>query len=222
MSGKELSLAHLVREPLTPSTGKPPMLILAHGYGSNHHDLFDLADYLDDRLFVVSVRAALSMGGGAFAWYPLNFTATGIEHKHAEAEAGWKALAAFVDEATAAFDVDPARVYLGGFSQGGIMSLAVGVMHPEKVAGIVVMSGLLLPEAKANAVTGSDRRLPVMAVHGKWDEVIPVELGRMIEDGVADLPIDLTYREYPMGHSVSAESLADIDEWMKARLSEVS
>ena len=219
MSLQKLSLTHLVREPLTASQGKPPLLILAHGYGSHEADLFDLADYLDDRFFVVSVRAPLSMGGGAYAWYPLDFTASGIEHKHAEARAGREALAAFVDEVTKAYDVDTNRVYLAGFSQGGIMSLAVGLTHPTKVSGVVVMSGLLLPEVIAEAATGGDRRLPVIAVHGKWDEVIPVSFGRDIAAGVADLPVDFTYHEYPMGHQVSAESLADIDAWLRARIS---
>lgn len=214
----KLSLPHLIREPLTPSEANPPLLVLAHGYGSNEQDLIDLADYLDDRFFVVSVRAPLSMGGGAYAWYPLNFTATGIEHKHAEAEAGWKALSTFVDEAKSVYPVDGDRVYLGGFSQGGIMSLAVGVMHPEKVAGVVVMSGLMLPEAAASAVRGGDRRLPVFAAHGKWDEVIPVDFGRQISEQVKGLPVDVTYREYPMGHQVSGESLANVDAWLRTHL----
>ena len=221
MSDQKLSLVHLVRKPLKASEGRPPVLILAHGYGSNEADLFDLADYLDDRLFVVSVRAPLSMGGGAFMWYPLSFGPGGIKaHDPAESKAGWEALNAFVDEVTGAYDVDPGQVFLGGFSQGGIMSLAVGLQWPEKLAGVVVMSGLLLPEARALAVTSGDKRLPIIGVHGKYDEVIPVSMGRAVEAGVADLPIDYTYREYPMGHSVSAESLADIDGWLKARVSD--
>lgn len=195
------------------------MLVLAHGYGSNEQDLFGLAQYLDDRFLIVSVRAPQPIGPSAYGWYPLAFTPSGITHLPAEARDGTEALSRAIDELVTAYASDPRRVYLAGFSQGGIISLAVTLMQPTKVAGVVVMSGMLLPEARQNAAPADSLKgLPIFVAHGKWDDVIPVEKGREIQQELADLPVDIVYREYPMGHQISAESLADITEWLSDRL----
>lgn len=212
----DISLTHLVRQPIAPSDA-PPLLILAHGFGSNEQDLFGLADYLDDRLLVVSVRAPLTMGPAAYAWFRINFTPTGIDYDEAEADAGRAALETAVDEIVGAFDVDRKRVFLGGFSQGAIMSLATALRDPKKFAGVLVMSGRVPPAAVEVANAEAVRGLPIFAAHGKWDEVIPVDNARRMREALEKLPVDLTYREYPMGHTISAESLADMVEWMKVR-----
>jgi phospholipase/carboxylesterase len=218
MNKPQLSRPYQIRQPVAATDGQSPLLVLAHGYGSNEDDLFGLADYLDDRFTVVSVRAPITLGPGAYAWYPLQFTPEGLGYEPREAESGWTALNAFVDEVVSAFDIDRERIFLAGFSQGGIMSLSVALLHPEKVAGVVVMSGLLLPEAREKAAVETLNGLPVLVTHGKWDDVIPVERGREIGQALADLPLETVYREYPMAHQVSAESLADIDDWLRAHL----
>jgi len=219
MNHPEISLRHLVRQPIQPSHGPPPLLILAHGYGSNEQDLIGLADYLDDRLLIVSVRATLSMGGGAYAWFSIVYTPSGIEYDQEEAEAGAKALEKAVDEILAAYEVNRRCVFLGGFSQGAIMSLSVALGQPEKFAGVLVMSGRVPPSSVEKADPQRVRDLSIFAAHGKWDEVIPVDYARHMREALEELPVDLTYREYPMGHQVSAESLADIDAWMRSKLS---
>jgi phospholipase/carboxylesterase len=54
--------------------------------------------------------------------------------------------------------------------------------------------------------------------HGTADAVIPIRDGRAAHEQLSTLPLDLTYREYPMGHQVSMESLNDIADWLKDRL----
>ena len=60
--------------------------------------------------------------------------------------------------------------------------------------------------------------LPVLVVHGTRDTVLPISHARETKARLAELPVDLTYHEYEMAHEVSAESLEDINEWLKARL----
>jgi phospholipase/carboxylesterase len=108
-----------------------------------------------------------------------------------------------------------------GFSQGAIMSLAVALARPDKVAGVVAMSGRLLPEfrpliAEPEALAG----LPIMVVHGTADQVMSIRDGREVRDTLSALPVELTYREYPMGHYVAPESLRDVAAWLRERLDE--
>jgi phospholipase/carboxylesterase len=214
---QRLALTHLLQRPRA-GAGAPPLLIMLHGVGSNEHDLLGLAPYLDERFLIVSARAPYVMMPGAFAWFEIGWTATGIVIDQQQAEASRKLIATFVEEAAAAYGADPARVYLLGFSQGAIMSAAVALTRPELVAGAVLMSGRVRPEHLPPIDAARLVGKPFLVVHGVYDEVLPIENGRASRDFLEQLPIDLTYREYPIGHEVSAESLVDVVAWLSARL----
>ncbi len=219
MTLQPLSLTHLVQEPTQAGAGKPPVLVLLHGVGSNEQDLFALASYADPRFFVISARAPLVLGPGAYGWYRVQFTDSGPRHDPAEADAGRAAAAAFIQEAVTAYDLDAQQVYLAGFSQGAITSLSIALMAPETIAGAVIMSGRLLPEAvQAMAAPERLRGLPLFVAHGTRDAVLPIAMGREIKQRVSLLPVDLTYKEYDMAHQVSAASLGDISAWLSRRL----
>ena len=218
---KPLSLVHLLQEPNAPPTGgeKPPLLLLLHGVRSNEHDLMGLAPYLDPRFFIVSARAPVVLGPGQSGWYPVTFTPEGPVGDAQQARASRDTLARFIGEVVEAYRPDPSRVYLMGFSQGAIMSLYVALTQPQIIAGIAPMSGRLLPEAWAErAPDDALRGLPILAVHGKYDAVLPIQEGRAIRDKLSILPVDFSYREYNMAHEVSQESLADVTAWLTARL----
>lgn len=219
MATTPLSLVHLTRAPTRPAPGPPPLLLLLHGIGSNERDLFGLAPALDGRFCVVSARAPLPLGPDAFAWFRLDFTPTGPVADAAEAERSQETLVRFIGEAVAAYGLDPRRVYLLGFSQGAIMSLAVALTRPDLLAGVVAMSGRL-PTLAADVAAdpGALAGLPLLLVHGVADQVLPLHHGREARDHLATLPVALTYREYPMGHEVTPESLRDIAAWLSAQL----
>jgi phospholipase/carboxylesterase len=221
MPAKKLLLEHLVLPARVESPAKPPLLLLLHGVGSNEQDLFELAPYLDERFFIVSTRAPITLGPGAFAWFHVEFTPTGPVINPAEAENSRQCLLAFLAELVEAYQVDPDRLYLCGFSQGAIMSFSLALTQPRRVAGIVAMSGRILPEVlPLLAPPETMTKLPMLVVHGLYDNVLPIQHGRASQQRLSALPVDLTYREYPMGHEVSAESLVDIQQWLTARLDE--
>lgn len=217
MRSQNLSLAHLAREPRAEAGGggRPPLLLLLHGVGSNEEDLFGLSPYLDARFLVVSARAPFVLGAGAFGWFNIEFTPRGLVADIEQAKQSLKMLPVFIEEAVAAYGADASRVYLGGFSQGAMMSLALMLTRPERVAGVAAMSGRLPAQVlerppDREALEG----LPVIVTHGTYDPVLPVENGRAARDFLKTLPVELTYREYPMGHEVSVESLRDVTEWL--------
>ena len=214
------SLYHLSRPPrVAPKAGeKAPLLILLHGVGSHEHDLFGLANYLDARFFVISVRAPLNYHTG-YGWFPIQFTPEGILADEEQAKRSRDLIQKFIGEATEAFGTDPKQVYLTGFSQGAIMSLYLALHQPELVAGVVAMSGRLLPDTLAARADDSRlSSLPVFAVHGVYDQVLPIAEGRWIQSELSKLPLDFSYQEYPMGHEVSQESLTDIAQFLKRQL----
>lgn len=214
-----LSLVHSVREPLDATRDPAPVLILLHGVGSNEQDLMGLAPALDRRFLVISVRAPITLQHGSYAWYHVQFTGGGHVIDAAEAESSRLRLLRFVDEVIASYNVDEERIFLMGFSQGCIMSLAAGLTEPRRFAGIVGMSGRLLPDILTKAAPHEQLRgLPLLVVHGTFDRVLAIEYGRAIRDAMEKLPVDLTYREYPMDHGISDASFAFIGEWLAGRL----
>src|SRR5689334_671110 len=143
---KELSLKYIVKQPDVSTPGRrPPLLVLLHGIGRNEQDLMGLAPLLDPRFLIASVRAPITMQPGSHAWYPTQFLPTGFVIDEDVAEQNRRVLLKFVDDVTEAVQADPERVFLMGFSQGCIMGVAAGLTAPRKFAGIVGMSGRLLP-----------------------------------------------------------------------------
>jgi phospholipase/carboxylesterase len=218
MNAESPALAHLVRRPAR-AAGAPPLLILLHGIGSNEEDLMGLEPYLDERFLIVSVRAPHLYGWGGYAWFEIEWLPDGIAIDRAQAEQSRDLIVRFIGEAAAAYGADSARVYLMGFSQGAMMSGWVTLTRPDLVAGAALMSGRI-PDELRPQIADPEKLAgkPFLVVHGTMDQVLPIWNGRASRDLLQRLPVELTYREYPMGHEVSAQSLADVVAWLSERL----
>ncbi len=218
---KTLPLVYLVRQPIIEA-GTPPLLLLLHGIGSNEHDLYGLAPFLDKRFLIISLRAPNTLGPGSYAWFEADFTPQGPVINPEQAEASRITLITFLKEAITAYGADPKQVYLMGFSQGAIMSASVALTQPELVAGAVLMSGRILPEIQPLIASNEELSgFPFLVVHGTADMVLPITHGHASRELLSSLPVDLTYHEYPMGHEVSQESLSDVTTWLTEQLDKV-
>lgn len=214
-------MKYLVREPASPAGGaRPPLALLLHGVGSNEADLFGLAPYLDPRLCIVSARAPFTLGPGAYGWFNIEFTPRGMLADMAQARQSLGLLPGFVDELVETHGADASRVYLVGFSQGAMMGLALALTHPGKVAGVAALSGRFPSRVfdEGDVDRGAVEGLPVLVAHGLYDVVLPVDGARDARTRLEGLGARVTYREYPMGHEVSAESLRDLSEWLTRAL----
>jgi phospholipase/carboxylesterase len=215
-----LSLHHLVREPKikNPDTsGKNPLLLLLHGYGSNEEDLFSFATELPDEYYVISARAPYDMMYGSYAWYAINFDAD--ENKFSDIEQAKTSrdlISNFIDELLANYAIDSNNITLIGFSQGCILSYAVAVSYPEKIKRVVAMSGYFNAEiATENFKENDFSNLKIFASHGSVDQVVPVDWARKAEPTLKQLGIDIVYKEYPIGHGVSPQNFYDFKNWLQ-------
>src|SRR5512137_1636155 len=117
------SLLHKVLQPRRRTSAPAPLLILLHGRGANEDDLLGLAEYLDDRLFIVSARAPFPFQfGGGFTWYDLEEVG---KPEPAMFRKSYDKVRQFVDDVGKGYPVDRSRIFLGGFSMGAVMSYAI-------------------------------------------------------------------------------------------------
>ena len=113
------------------------------------------------------------------------------------------------------------RIVLAGFSQGGAIALQTGLRHPERLAGIVALSGYLpLADTLAAEASPANRDVAVFMAHGTDDPVIPLARARRSRDKLADLGYRVTWREYPMVHSVCGDEVGDLSAWLRGILGE--
>jgi phospholipase/carboxylesterase len=202
------------------------MLLMLHGVGSHEGDLHGLSPVLDPRLWILSLRAPFHLAPGHYAWFSVKLSPVAPTISPDQAEHSRSALVEFVPWAVRAYSADPRRVYLLGFSQGAIMSLAVALTRPDLVAGVAALGGRTLPELFAEdgplaghlASKDNLRGLPVLVLHGVDDPVLPVHFARETRTRLQPMPIDLEYQELPGGHSLSAAGLEIVQRWLARRL----
>jgi phospholipase/carboxylesterase len=214
-----MALESLVSASVPARTGPPPhpALLLLHGRGADERDLLPLAGELDPRLYVVSARAPFRFPWGGYMWYELDEQGVGFPEAATLTESLTR-LRAFIGEMAAELPIDPTRVYAGGFSMGAAMSAALALSEPERIAGAMVLSGYLPLGAGLDLKGERAAGHPVFEAHGLYDPVIPIQFGRQTRDALAALPIELTYREYPIGHEISLEELRDAGAWLSSVL----
>lgn len=215
----DLPLDHLYR-PSAEDADAPWLLVLLHGVGSNAQDLFSLAPYVPPAFHVLSLQAPYPMGPQAYAWFQFDVLDDGTRRIDAAQEARSRQLLALtVAQASAQLGVPARRVLVGGFSQGGIMSLSLLLTEPGLLHGIAVWHGRLLPEVLPQAVAHEALGGRVAWVsYGTLDQVIVPSSAHRIRDHLAATPVALQYREYPCDHSIHREELAQCMTWLQAQV----
>jgi phospholipase/carboxylesterase len=187
--------------------------------GSNELSMAALAAGFDPRFVVISVRGPIEIRPFAFGWFSIARTPDGPAVDPSEVEAAWARVMTFIDEALLAYGADPERVFLAGFSQGGIIALGLSLVAGRRIAGAVSMSGWLPPEVVPGAVPDNHRaRTPALIVHGTADEEIEVAAGRSSARTLRRFGLAADYAEFAMGHTTTDESLAVVQAWLSARL----
>lgn len=210
---KDLGLQYLVR-PASSTTTQPKAVILLHGVGSNEQDLFQLAPYLPKDFTVISPRGPFVLGDGRYAWYEVDF-ASGKPQINATQEAKSRQdIQQFIRQVKEKYNLS--EVYLGGFSQGAIMSFSIGLTHPELVAGVIGFSGRILQEIRP-LVQQNDalKHLKVFISHGTQDTTLPVHYAREAKAYLQDAGVQLTYHEQDMGHQISGEAITKVADWLQ-------
>ena len=215
MLNKELSINYLIKESTTLNS-KSPLLLLLHGYGSNEADLHSFANYLPQHYTVVSVRATHALPSGGFAWYNINFDNDMNKfNDHNQAKNSIKLIMKFLDELIEKYSIESNNISLLGFSQGTILSYALGLNFPERFKKIIGFSGYIDESMVFTNTNNLDySNLNLYISHGTQDPVIPVDWARKSIEILKKEKINHNYKEFVSGHTISPDNFYDFKSWL--------
>ena len=207
-----MSFVYLERKATQPNA---PLLVLLHGYGSNDADLFSFAEYIPASFHVVSLQAPLTMGENSFAWFPIHFTES-MERwtSPEEVKKASDYINAFLIYYIAKHDFDNENLYLMGFSQGAMLSYAVG-LATKNVKGIAALSGYIDPRVVKRTNTSLSS---IYVSHGTEDMVVPYAWAEQSVEVLKDYGLSPEFYSYPQGHGINQDNLISIVQWLQAQL----
>jgi phospholipase/carboxylesterase len=108
------------------------------------------------------------------------------------------------------------KIVIAGFSQGGAMALQVALRYPHRLAGVMPLSTYLpLRDTLADEANIANRDIPILMCHGRQDPVVPYELGDTSRKLLEAQGYVVDFRSYNMPHSVCAEEVDDISQWLQ-------
>lgn len=209
-----MKLEHELHVPADASDGVPVMILL-HGRGADRKDLFGLRTHLPADWAVVAPDAPFPGApwgyGPGRAWYRY------MGRNRPDADSFSQSLSAIdglLDALPEIVGHEPGDVVLGGFSQGGTVSLAHALSRPGRVQHIVNFSGFLAdhPEVEATPATVASTR--IFWGHGTSDPAIAFALaveGRGLLNAAG---ADIDARDYDIGHWIDPQELADMVGWL--------
>lgn len=199
----------------TKASKNSPLLILLHGYGSNEMDMFSLAQYLPEEFYVIAARAPHKHSDNKFFWYPLT---TSQSYKISDVQQSIQEIKTFAQYVADKYNVDRSRIYLGGFSQGGILSMASGMMHPDIYEGVLCLSGQVYPEF-IDMAHQTNKDVQIFISHGYKDNVLLASDMRQSLGKLTSMGYDPDFHFYDTEHTISEQNLMDMTKWLKEQLS---
>jgi phospholipase/carboxylesterase len=206
-----------------PGTAADAAVILMHGLGADGHDFEPVAGELSlgsgrglRWVFPHAPERPVTINGGARmrAWYDI----LGFDQGAWEDAEGIRASAASVSalvEREKQRGIPADRIVLAGFSQGGALALYTGLRQAERLAGVMALSTYLpLPTTLASEAHPANVATGVFMAHGTWDNVVPLALGERSRDLLQARGYDVEWHTYPIPHSVCAEEIAQMRDFL--------
>jgi phospholipase/carboxylesterase len=216
--------------------GDGPVVVLLHGFGAPGDDLMPMAAELelDPRVRFVFPEGPLAFDlgmsfGESRAWWMIDMSrmasllfagrASELMRDVPEgmADARGQVIALF-DEMERALNVRGEQVILGGFSQGAMLATDVALRTERPLAGLVLLSGMLLAEPEWTELAKKRRGLPVFQSHGAADPLLPLSVARPLTELLQKSGLELEHVEHGGGHEIPLPVLLRLRKFINRRL----
>lgn len=210
---------------LQPTRAADACVIWLHGLGADRYDFMPVAEMLQQRLhttrFVLPqapTQPVTINGGYAMpSWYDILAMSPARAINRDQLEASAQQVIQLI-EAQRDSGIDPARIVLAGFSQGGAVVLHTAFLRWQFALGGVLALSTYAPTFSDDMhLPDTKRQLPVLCLHGTFDDIVLPTMGRAAYDFLSAAGVSVQWRDYPMGHEVVHEEIRDIADWLAQR-----
>ncbi|MCZ6689934.1 MAG: alpha/beta hydrolase-fold protein [Planctomycetota bacterium] len=186
------------------------VLICLHGRGVDARDLAPIGDELALPGWHVRLpNAPLPFPGGGLAWY------AGEPGREDGIDSAARGIGEEVSRIESA-GISSRSIAILGFSQGAVVGLHSALRHPSRLGAALALSGYLYaPEKTSEEASEASRDLPIFIGHGTSDPLLPVGGAQTAAKLLEEQGYPIEYHEYPIGHSISVEELADIAGFLR-------
>lgn len=199
-------------------------VIWMHGLGADGHDFAPIVRELDLSgchairfVFPHAETMPVTINNGYVmrAWYDI----LGMDLVRREDAEGLRASQGRIEDLIAneiARGIPVERIVLAGFSQGCAMTLQTGLRYPQRLAGLMCLSGYLpIADSLASERHAANQDIPIFMAHGRGDNVVSIHRAEASRDLLTELGYMIEWHEYMMQHSVCSEEIDDISEWLQ-------
>jgi phospholipase/carboxylesterase len=187
-----------------------PLIVWLHGRGSDERQLIRVMPLVSMRNYVAVAPRGTLLAASA----PEEAESFGWQQSEEHVQQAEQAIFDSIDVVGQKFHVAPRRVFLAGFDCGGTMAFRVALNHPSRFAGVLSLGGAFPTGRTPLAHLTEARRLPIFLGAGRHSSVYPPE--RVCEDLrlLHSAGLSITLRQYPCGHELPPQMLADVDRWI--------
>ncbi|WP_213879137.1 alpha/beta fold hydrolase [Pseudomonas sp. dw_358] len=210
-----------------PINAADACVIWLHGLGADQSDFAPVAQMLQRSLqstrFILPQAPSrpVSINGGYAmpSWYDILSMSPGARAISREELDHSAATVVGLIEAQIADGIDPSRIFLAGFSQGGAVVLHTAYLAWQGTLGGVLALSTYAPtfddELKINP---NQQATPALSLHGTSDAVVAYEMGQRAHTYLEQWGVTADWQHYPMGHEVLPEEIVDIGHWLAQRI----
>ncbi|TWC16999.1 MULTISPECIES: alpha/beta hydrolase [unclassified Pseudomonas] len=211
---------------LEPNSTADACVIWLHGLGADRYDFLSVAEMLQQSLqtmrFVLPqapTQPVTINGGYAMpSWYDIRALSPARAIDEQQLEVSAKRVMDLIENQRTS-GIDASRIFLAGFSQGGaVVYHTAFVKWQGPLGGVIALSTYAPTFGDELQLSASQQRIPVLALHGQYDEVVLNPMGRTAKEYLKQHGVTVTWQEYPMGHEVLPEEIRDIGTWLAERL----
>jgi phospholipase/carboxylesterase len=198
-------------------------VIWMHGLGADGHDFepivpeLNLPTELGVRfIFPHAPSIPITINGGMVmpAWYDIRSMELNKRHDEAGVRQSGLAIGALIQREIQR-GVPAERIVLAGFSQGGALASFVALRHPERLAGLVVLSAYLVCEESLQFERSpANHALRVFQAHGSKDPMVTPDRGQAARENLEALGHPLEWHSYPMQHEVCLPEIRVLGSWL--------
>src|SRR4051812_19905752 len=192
-----------------------PLLVFLHGNGSSEEQILRLAPRLSRRNYIcIAPRGPHALAKRNDGRMSYNWGSD--EHDDPLVE---EYIFRAIEQTRRSFHIHSERIYLAGFREGASLAYRLGLLYPERFAGVIALNGSL-PRRRPLLRLPDARKLRVLIGHGIANAIVPLTLARQDHRLFYTAGMPVALNTYPTTHRIHPNMLKDIDRWVQDHINE--